>query len=111
MHGARAAQRHAAAELRAGHAKHVAQDPEQRRVAIDIDAVCVAVDFDGEGHGVFSFLRFPSAFSQWAEGQALVLRCHADRVTRTSAFPKLRPSSTPMKAAGACSRPSVMSSR
>ena len=39
MHGAGAAQRHAAAELRAGHAEHVAQHPEQRRVAVDIDAV------------------------------------------------------------------------
>ena len=45
MHGAGAAQRHAAAELRAGHAEHVAQHPEQRRVAVDIDAVSLAVDF------------------------------------------------------------------
>ena len=56
MHGAGAAQRHAAAELRAGHAEHVAQHPEQRRVAVDIDAVCSPVDFDGEGHGAPSFL-------------------------------------------------------
>src|SRR5262249_20447621 len=34
---------------------HVAQYPEQRRVAIDIDGVRVAVDFNGEGHGVLSF--------------------------------------------------------
>ena len=32
-----AAQCHAAAELRAGHAQHVAQHPEQRRIAVDID--------------------------------------------------------------------------
>ena len=56
MHRAGAAERHAAAELRAGHAQHVAQHPEQRRVAVDIDAVRAAVDFDGEGHGVFSFV-------------------------------------------------------
>ena len=32
-----AAESHAAAELRAGHAEHVAQHPEKRLVAIDID--------------------------------------------------------------------------
>src|SRR5208282_1353020 len=50
MHGARTAERHATAEFRAGHAEHVAQHPEERRVAVDIDAVCVPVDRDGEGH-------------------------------------------------------------
>ena len=39
MHRAGAAQRHAAAELRAGHAEHVAQHPQQRRVAVDIDGM------------------------------------------------------------------------
>ena len=39
--GAGAAQRHAAAELGAGHAQHVAQHPEERRVAVDIDVVRV----------------------------------------------------------------------
>jgi hypothetical protein len=51
MHGAGAAQRHAAAELRAGHAEHVAQHPQERRIAVDIDAVCVPVDFDVKSHG------------------------------------------------------------
>ena len=51
MHRAGAAQRHAAAEFRAGHAEHVAQHPEERRVAVDIDAVRSSVDFDREGHG------------------------------------------------------------
>src|SRR5215470_6986753 len=55
VHGTGAAERHAAAELGAGHAEHVAHDPEERRVAVDIDAVRAAVDFDVEGHGVFSF--------------------------------------------------------
>ena len=54
MHGAGAAERHAAAELRAGHAEHVAQHPEKWRVAVDIDALPAAVDFDGGGHGVLS---------------------------------------------------------
>src|SRR6516162_10839811 len=51
MHGAGAAERHAAAELRAGHAEHVAQYPEKRRVAVDIDRPIDAVYFDREGHG------------------------------------------------------------
>ena len=54
MHCAGAAQRHAAAEFCTGHTKHIAQDPEERRVAVDIDVVCVAVDFDGEGHDELS---------------------------------------------------------
>ena len=56
MHRTRAAQRHAAAQLRAGDAEYVAQHPEERRVAVYIDAVCIAVDFNGEGHGFFPFL-------------------------------------------------------
>ena len=54
MHRAGAAQRHAAAEFCAGHAEDVAQYPEQRCVAVDIDGVRVAVNFDGEGHGLLS---------------------------------------------------------
>ncbi|MNF73831.1 hypothetical protein D3C84_558450 [compost metagenome] len=50
MHGAGAAERHAAAELGAGHAQHVAQDPKQRRVGVDVDAVLSAIDLQGEGH-------------------------------------------------------------
>jgi hypothetical protein len=51
MHGAGAAERHATAELRAGHAEHVAQHPEERCVAVDIDTMRGSVDFDEEGHG------------------------------------------------------------
>src|SRR5262249_24377068 len=54
MYRAGAAQRHAAAEFCAGQAEHVAQHPEQRRVAVDIDAVRVAVDFNGERHDAAS---------------------------------------------------------
>ena len=50
MHGASAAQRHAAAELRASHTEHVAQHPEQRRIAIDIDGPIDAVDLNRGGH-------------------------------------------------------------
>src|SRR5882672_11106332 len=44
VHRARAAQRHAAAEFRAGHPEHIAQHPQQRRVVVDIDAAGFAVD-------------------------------------------------------------------
>ena len=43
MHGTRAAERHAAAELRAGHVQRVAQDPKQRHVRADFDALSFAV--------------------------------------------------------------------
>src|SRR5262249_38856440 len=46
MHRAGATQCHAAAELRAGHAQHVAQHPEQWRVAIDVDGANGAIDPD-----------------------------------------------------------------
>src|SRR6266550_4530751 len=51
MHGAGAAERHAAAELRAGHAEHVAQYPQERSVAINIDRPIDAVDLDCGCHG------------------------------------------------------------
>ena len=41
----------AAAEFRAGHADHVAQHPEQRRIAVDIDGVVHAIDVDRVGQG------------------------------------------------------------
>jgi hypothetical protein len=46
-----AAERHAAAELRAGHAEHVTPTQSSGRVAIDIDAVIHAIDFDPERYG------------------------------------------------------------
>jgi hypothetical protein len=50
MHSAGAAERHAAAELRAGHAEHVTQHSEKRRVAVDIDGVIHAVDLNRRSH-------------------------------------------------------------
>jgi hypothetical protein len=47
----RPAERHAAAELRAGHAEHVTPTQSSGRVAIDIDAVIHATDFDSERYG------------------------------------------------------------
>ena len=76
MHGAGAAERHAAAELRAGHAEHVAQHPEEWRVAVNIDAMCVPVDFNGEGHGILSFLLM--ALARWRT------RANADQILATS---------------------------
>jgi len=51
LDSAGAAERHPAAELRAGHSEHIAQYPEQRRVAIDIDGAIDTIDFDLERHG------------------------------------------------------------
>jgi hypothetical protein len=50
MDRAGATQRHAAAELGAGHAEHVAKHPERRRVVVDVDALVCSVDFDIDGH-------------------------------------------------------------
>src|SRR5262249_19998788 len=54
MHGARAAQRLAAPELRSGHAEHVAQHPKQRGVTVDVEIVDFSIDFDGHGHTAIS---------------------------------------------------------
>src|ERR1700719_604686 len=87
MHRAGAAKRHAAAELRAGHAQHIAQHPEKRRVAVDIDYVCRSVDFDGEGHGVFSFLPVaaegdqPAATSTTASAKACGASCGSSLIS------------------------------
>src|SRR5882724_10046273 len=51
MHGVGAAQCHPASELRAGHAEHVAQHPQEWGVTVNIDVVGGSVDFDGVGHG------------------------------------------------------------
>src|SRR5215831_16918494 len=53
MDRASAAECHAAAELRAGHAEHVAQHPQERRVAVDIDLALSSVYFDFVDHNCF----------------------------------------------------------
>ena len=50
MDRARAAKRHATAELGAGHAEHVAQNPERWRVPVNIDGTGDAIDGDCIGH-------------------------------------------------------------
>src|SRR5262245_5690445 len=50
MHRAGTAQRHAAAELGAGHAEHVAQHPQERGVAVDVDRPVDAIDPNRGGH-------------------------------------------------------------
>jgi pimeloyl-ACP methyl ester carboxylesterase len=50
MHRAGAAERHAAAELGAGHAEHVSKHPQQRGVTVDIGGAVYAIDFDREDH-------------------------------------------------------------
>src|SRR6201991_3909128 len=75
MHGAGAAQRLAATELGPGHAQHVAQHPEQRGVAVDIDLMGCAVNLQHEGHGCLSVAAAdsrpsrtgrPAAFISWS---------------------------------------------
>src|SRR5580765_7963322 len=51
MHGASAAERHAAAEFRAGHVQRVAKHPEQRHVRADFDGLGFAVQSECDGHG------------------------------------------------------------
>lgn len=50
MDRAGAAQRHTAAELRTRHTQNVAQHPQQRCIAIDVDVMCCPINIDGEGH-------------------------------------------------------------
>ena len=51
VHGAGAAQRHAAAELRAGHVEGVAEHPEQRHLRADVNGLGFAVQGESDGHG------------------------------------------------------------
>src|SRR5438093_1388251 len=53
----RRAERHAATELRAGHAEHVAQHPQERGVAVDIDRPIDAVELDRGGHSYLRAIR------------------------------------------------------
>src|SRR5262245_36917601 len=53
-HGARPALDDPAPILCSGQAERVAQHPQERSTAVDIDAVLGAVDFNGEGHGCLS---------------------------------------------------------
>jgi hypothetical protein len=48
MHGAGAALRDAAAEFGAGQSDLIANDPEQRRLRLDVELMRVAVDGDGD---------------------------------------------------------------
>src|SRR5918999_974370 len=64
VNGAGAAQRRAATELRTGHAENVAQDPEQWRVAVDVDVACGSVDLDGERHDMIS-IRVAGSARTW----------------------------------------------
>src|SRR5216683_1590160 len=65
VHRARAAQRHAAAEFRAGHPEHVAKNPEQRRVVVDIDAASSAVDCQRMWHLSLLIMGLPSVGLAW----------------------------------------------
>src|SRR6266481_7593027 len=51
MHGASTAERHAAAEFRAGHVQRVAKHPKQRHVRADFNGLGLAVQSESDGHG------------------------------------------------------------
>src|SRR6267378_2935494 len=57
----------ATADIRAGHAEHVAQHPKERRVAVDIDCAIDAVDFDYGGHSYLWAVRgdWASCWRNW----------------------------------------------
>src|ERR1700726_515293 len=59
-----AAERHAAAELRAGHAEHVAHYPQERGVTVDIDRPIDAVDLDRGGQSFLHAIRADRAHSK-----------------------------------------------
>src|SRR6266496_901520 len=65
VHGAGAAKRGAAAEFRAGHSQHVAKNPEQRRVVVDIDAASSAVDCQRMRHLSLLIMGLPSVGLAW----------------------------------------------
>jgi hypothetical protein len=50
MNRAGAAERHATAKFRAGHAEDVTEHPQQRGIAIDIGDAIETIDFDFESH-------------------------------------------------------------
>ena len=66
VHGARAAQRLAAAVLRAGEAEHVAQRPEQRHLGIDVELPLCAVDTKRDVHRRTSWLGHSAPVSTHA---------------------------------------------
>ena len=83
MHGAGAALRDAAAVFRAGHADPFANDPEQRRVGIDVNIARLAVDVEFD-HGVRSLRTHPG-------------RCVRDDVSMTREATQYSPNATAIK--------------
>lgn len=50
MNGAGSTKSDAAAEFRTAHAENIPQNPEQRRIAIDVDAVSGSINSYSKGH-------------------------------------------------------------
>src|SRR6266850_2860247 len=71
MHGTGAAQRHATAELRARHAEHVTQNPQQRRVPIDVDAARGSVNVDGKAHDTAPCVRHSTGTTHCRAGSLI----------------------------------------
>src|SRR5262249_9259335 len=105
MHGAGAAQRLAATELGPGHAEHVAQHPQQRGVAVDIDLMGCAVDLQMKAMAASGWLRLiGSSRPTWTAPAGCVHQWArvAHGRTRMTVFPARR--SVALKVATASSR-------
>src|SRR6266446_10048277 len=101
MDRARAAQRTTATELGAGHTEDVAHHPQHRRVVVDIDAVCLPIDCDGERHDGLSLsdndTRNADGSDQKGEGESIgrwyrsVRRCQSARQSCCTRSPATTP--------------------
>src|SRR5260370_10847668 len=95
VHGTGSAERHAAAELGAGHIQGVTKHPEQRHVRADIDGLRFAVQGKTDGHGVLPIAdRYPTTTPGWMKIRRIPFRPSADRRYGSAAagcvFPSLQ---------------------
>src|SRR6266850_4310663 len=66
MHGASAAERHAAAKFRSGHVQRVAKHPEQRHVRADVDGLYFTVESESNGHRILPPAdKYPTTIRAW----------------------------------------------
>src|SRR5262249_10709053 len=56
----------------AGHVEHVAQHPQERGVAVDVDSVVGTVNLEGEGHGHLRTVGLPGHVTSAAAGHETV---------------------------------------
>src|SRR5437899_10476067 len=95
VHGTGPAERHAAAELGAGHVQRVTKHPEQRHVRANIDGLRFAVQGKTDGHGVLLIAdRYPTTTPGWLKIRRNPFRPGASRRHGSAAagcvFPSLQ---------------------